>query len=277
MDSYVNGFLASLDEKGYSPNTVQAYRNDLRRLTSFLVSKGKTDWNCVNKSDVSAFLKLQKRRGNSDATARRRAISATSFFRFLVVTGVCQTSPLNNFRPAKPAPEFTKPISERAIKKLLATPTRDNRLAARRDEAILTLLYETGMQVSELVSLDLECIRFQVGEVASVHYSGKKGRDIPISDEACRRIEVYLNTSRPYLTRHNSQTATLFVDQKGTPLTRQGVWFILKGYARSAGIGNISTRTLRISRETHLLASGTPLRTVREMLGQCHFSAKPNH
>jgi integrase/recombinase XerD len=169
-----------------------------------------------------------------------------------------------------------KAISPNEVDELLEQPGRRCTPEAKRDRAMLELLYATGMRVTELVSLDISNLNLEP-QSPYVRCIGKgaKERTIPFHDQALEALVDYIEEGRGLILRNPSEQA-LFVNRRGERLTRQGFWLILKGYAQAAGLNTAETRvtphTLRHSFATHMLRGGMPLRNVQEMLGHANIS-----
>jgi integrase/recombinase XerD len=279
MDDHVGQFLHYLSvEKGSSTNTIAAYRNDLSQFRSYLqtstsVNGDPPSWNAVDRALIIDYISELKRRQYAEATVARKIAAVKAFFAFLhQVEGIVAQNPTDNvgFRVPKSLP---KPLSIREIDELLEQPARRATPEAKRDRAMLELLYATGMRVTELVSLDINHVHINP-RAPHVRCLGKasKERTIPIHRDALDALEEYLNDGRPYLVKNKHQPA-LFVNRRGERLTRQGFWLILKGYAKTADIAKVVTpHTLRHSFATHMLRGGAPLRNVQELLGHANMS-----
>ena len=279
MDDFVGQFLHYLSvEKGSSANTIAAYGNDLRQFQSFLHSQGKTNnssnlWASVSRPVVIDYIADLKKRQYAEATVARKVAAIKAFFAFLhQVEGLNDQNPTENvgFRVPKSLP---KPLSIKEIDELLEQPARKATPEAKRDKAMLELLYATGMRVTELVSLDISSAHLSES-APHVRCIGKgsKERTIPIHKDALCALEEYLNDGRPHLVRDKEHPA-LFVNCRGERLTRQGFWLILKGYAKKAAIlKTVTPHTLRHSFATHMLRGGAPLRNVQELLGHANMS-----
>jgi integrase/recombinase XerD len=164
-----------------------------------------------------------------------------------------------------------RPISVSQVRALLEQPTRQSKPEARRDSAMLELLYASGMRVSELVSLNLEDVNTGSGDVRCFG-KGHKERIIPIHERAASAVEEYVREARPHMLRRDDERA-LFLNHRGERLTRQGFWQILKQYARAAGLASeVTPHTLRHSFATHMLSGGADLRAVQELLGHANIS-----
>jgi integrase/recombinase XerD len=279
MDDPVGQFLHYLSvEKGSSTNTIAAYKNDLSQFRSYLqaaanLNGGSPPWRSVSRTAIIEYIGELKRKGYAEATVARKIAAIKAFFTFLhQVETAIDNNPTENvgFRVPKSLP---KPLSIREIDELLEQPARHSTPEAKRDKAMLELLYATGLRVTELVSLDVSHVHMNK-RAPHVRCMGKasKERTIPIHQDALTALQDYLDEGRPRLVRNKHQGA-LFVNRRGERLTRQGFWLILKGYAKSAEIAKpVTPHTLRHSFATHMLKGGAPLRNVQELLGHANMS-----
>jgi len=275
MNDPLDDFLSFLSaEKGASNNTVAAYRNDLRQLATYM--KPKEDgrpWEKVDRMLIQDFILDLKKRKYAETTVARKVAAIRSFFSFLEAEGVVCNNPTEGLASPRVGKMLPKAISPNEVDELLEQPCKRSTPEARRDRAMLELLYATGMRVTELVSLDLLSLSLDP-ENAYVRCSGKgaKERIIPIHEQAAETVQDYLEEARPALVRNKNEKA-LFVNRRGERLTRQGFWLILKGYARAANLReDVTPHTLRHSFATHMLRGGMPLRHVQEMLGHANIS-----
>jgi integrase/recombinase XerD len=273
----IERFLTYLSvEKGFSENTLLAYRNDLENdLLGFaereISKRGSIPmWPNFVRQDTISYLLYLKDRGYAATTQARKVAAAKSFFGFMVKEGLLKTSPTENIGAPNVGRPLPKPISVTEVRKLLDQPASLNTPEAKRDTAMLQLLYASGMRVSELVSLNIDDI-MDDGYVRAFG-KGHKERIIPIHQHAIGVLDDYLKTGRPQLCQ-NSDEKGLFLNRRGDRLTRQGFWQILKAYAKSAELGrNITPHTLRHSFATHMLSGGADLRSVQELLGHANIS-----
>jgi integrase/recombinase XerD len=264
-------------EKGFSGNTLQAYRNDLYQLVEFLEARGAgratpLTWPEVDLNLLSDYVAaLREKRGYQLATTARKVAAIKSFFNFLVQEGLISQDPteaLSSPRVGRSLPKF---LTEEEVRSLLAQPAGEETPEAKRDLAMLELLYATGMRVSELVSLNLGDVNTEEGYVRCLG-KGSRERVIPVYPRAARAVKSYLEEARPRLVT-SPQEQALFVNRRGERLTRQGFWLILKGYAKRAGIRKpITPHILRHSFATHMLQGGAPLRNVQEYLGHASIT-----
>lgn len=262
----MSGFLEYLQvEKGYSPHTVAAYRNDLQKFFCYLKTKGLTELSAVSRDQLAAYIFSLRKNSASGATIARQIASLRGFFRFLCLENVLKFDPSVNLETPKLAKKLPRVLSTLEMDKLLSDPSDMNPLSLR-DKAMLELLYATGMRVSELVNLDLKLVDLEIGYVRCTG-KGDKERLIPLGRVAARWIKAYLEYGRPHLLKKKTLNA-VFLNNIGGRLTRQGFWKIIKKHAQNRGITtDITPHTLRHSFATHLLANGADLRSVQELLG----------
>jgi integrase/recombinase XerD len=275
MSKNLGEFLVFLAvEKGASANTIAAYKNDLQQLADFIGSrKGSDGWRGLERPDIQDFILHLKDRGYTETSVARKVAAVRSFFAFLAAEGTIATNPTEGLSSPRVGKTLPKAISPNEVDELLEQPARRSTPEAKRDRAMLELLYATGMRVTELVSLDVGNLTLDP-RAPFVRCLGKgaKERSVPIHDHALEALNGYLEEGRPLLVRNHNETA-LFVNRRGERLTRQGFWLILKGYARSANLGpDVTPHTLRHSFATHMLRGGMPLRNVQEMLGHANIS-----
>jgi integrase/recombinase XerD len=212
-----------------------------------------------------------KERQYAPTTIARKVAAARSFFGFLTAEGIIKTDPTKNMSSPSVGKPLPKPISISEVRRLLEQPAKQDTAEAKRDKAMLELLYASGMRISELVSLNLGDIDLDGGFVRCLG-KGKKERMIPIYEGAARSVKEYIDKVRPRVSRNKSETA-LFLNPRGERLTRQGFWQKLKEYVKSAKLSSeVSPHTLRHSFATHMLSGGADLRAVQELLGHANIS-----
>ncbi|MFC1928094.1 site-specific tyrosine recombinase XerD [Chloroflexota bacterium] len=270
-------FLTYLSvEKGFSDNTLAAYRNDLSQLASFIEEDATKrsltpSWADFSRQGMLSYLLNLKERNYAATTMARKVAAAKSFFSFMVAEGTLKDNPTENVASPSVGRSLPKPISVSQVRRLLEQPTKLSTPEAKRDSAMLALLYASGMRVSELVSLNLGDVDTEGGFVRCFG-KGHKERLIPIYRQAALTVEEYTKEGRPHLARNEEEKA-LFLNRRGERLTRQGFWQILKGYAKAAELDEeITPHTLRHSFATHMLSGGADLRSVQELLGHANIS-----
>ena len=272
IESFLN-YLAV--EKGFSQNTAAAYRNDLYQLASFVeeeaVRRGSApSWSSFGRQGILSYLLNLKERNYAATTIARKVAAMRSFFEFMMNEGNIKDNPSRDIASPKVGRALPKPISISQVRRLIDEPARQSKSEAQRDTAILHLLYASGMRVSELVSLNLNDIDLAGGFVRCFG-KGHKERIIPIAPRAAQAVDDYLKELRPRLVQRSEEPA-LFLNARGERLTRQGLWQILKEYAKSVGLEGITPHTLRHSFATHMLSGGADLRSVQELLGHANIS-----
>jgi len=275
MRKSMEDFLTYLSvEKGASANTVAAYRNDLQQLAAFIGSRpGTKGWQSLDRATIQDFILHLKERGYTETSVARKVAAVRSFFAYLSAEGIVTANPTEGLTSPRVGKTLPRAISPNEVDELLEQPARRATPEAKRDRAMLELLYATGMRVTELVSLDVAHL---ILEPRSPYVrclgKGAKERTIPIHDQALEALVAYLGEGRALMVRNRDESA-LFVNRRGERLTRQGFWLILKGYAKSANLSSdITPHTLRHSFATHMLRGGMPLRNVQEMLGHANIS-----
>ncbi len=279
MDEGINSFISSLSvEKGFSNNTLDAYKNDLSQFAEYIrkqaakEDKQKLTWEGVDRSAILDYLVTLRERSYAPATMARKVAAIKSFFNFLVSEGTLKKNPTEGISGPKVGKALPKAISVEEVELLLEQPEKVNTPEGKRDKAMLELLYATGMRVSEMVSLNVRDVNLKAGFVRCFG-KGSKERIIPIHSKAIKAVKTYLDESRPKLLGATGETS-LFLNRRGQRLTRQGFWLILKGYAEKARIeADITPHVLRHSIATHLLHSGKMnLRELQELLGHANIS-----
>ena len=277
MREAIRNFLDYLVvERGLSQNTIEAYRNDLQQLASFMQEEATKQgaippWAGFNRQSMLSYLLNLKERNYAPTTVARKVAATKSFFSFMVSEGIIKSNPIQEVGSPRVGKSLPKPISISQVRRLLEQPTKRDTPEAKRDTAMLELLYASGMRVSELVSLNLNDMDMEGGYVRCFG-KGHKERLIPIHKRATSAVENYIKEDRPRLA-HGKDEPALFLNARGERLTRQGLWQILKGYAKSAELGtDITPHTLRHSFATHMLNGGADLRSVQELLGHANIS-----
>ena len=293
MNREVDNFLNFLSvEKGFSQNTLVAYRNDLTQFCEYLVraqdrhreanvllagtnggvmSPDTIDWTSVTKIRLIPFIMDMKEKQYASSTVARKVAAVKSFFHFLMAEGTIKDDPTENLDSPKVGKSLPRTLSAEEVDELLEQPLRLSTPEALRDKAMLELLYATGMRVSELTSLNLDDVNTSAGYARCLG-KGSKERMVPVGFQAVKAVEDYVSQGRPQLARTQDQHA-LFLNHRGERLTRQGFWLIIKAYAKQAGIPpDITPHTLRHSFATHMLNSGADLRSVQELLGHANIS-----
>lgn len=277
MDSltdYLNLFLQYLRvEKNASPHTVNSYRTDILAFFdhSGLRGEGEVLFTSINAITIRAYLAHLKDEAYARRTIARKMAALRSFFRFLCRESILGANPFATIHSPKLEKRLPSFLDLKEVEELLALP--DKSTAGRRDLAILELLYATGIRVSELSGLVVKDVSIDEGYVL-VYGKGSKERVVPVGRKALAAVKLYLDLSRPRLCAKNpTPHQTLFVNQKGGPLTDRSVRRILEKYVNELALAkHVSPHTIRHTFATHLLNNGADLRSVQELLGHVNLS-----
>lgn len=272
MRETIEAFLRFLElEKGYSGNTLAAYRNDLEQFLQAMEEEGINAWEQVTQDVIIDYIMALREREYASSTVARKIAALKSFFHFLAAEEIISDDPTLNLDSPKVKKRLPVALSYEEVERLLNAPQGSNPKAIR-DKALLELLYATGMRVTELVSLNLEDINLASATVRVTQGKGSKERIIPIHSRAVEALREYLAKARRMLLKSPEERA-LFLNHRGERLTRQGLWLIIKQYVREAGIKTeVTPHTLRHSFATHLLNGKADLRHVQELLGHANIS-----
>lgn len=274
MEDRIQRFLTDpQSERGFSANTIAAYRNDLQQFMIYIVNPPEEDridpvtaWDSLSEAHVGAYVLHLRERSYAPSTVARKTAALKSFCHSLHSTQETTSDVGKTLSAPKVERYVPKAISETEIARLLAQPAAGGsaKPEAVRDSAMLEVLYATGMRVSELVALDLTDLNLTGGSVTCIGKAGRT-RTVPLTQRSINAVDIYLQDARPVLVVEGA--TPLFVNHRGGRLTRQGFWLILKGYAERAGIREITPHTLRHSFATHAVRDGAELRDVQQLLG----------
>lgn len=272
MNLFLKEYLNVLKlEKNLSENTISSYSNDLSAFFRFLESYGLNDPSEVKGSHLSSFFRSLKNLGLTGSSSARYFSSIKGFFRYLLVNKYINENPVEKLTPPKLAKNLPEVLSVNEIDLIFSKPGTGDKLGLR-DRAILELMYACGTRVSEMINLKVSDLFFE-DEVIRVFGKGSKERIVPIGTSAVKWITSYLNKSRPLLEKKMKSENYLFLNGRGTRLSRMGAWKIIGRYAKEAGImKSVHPHTFRHSFATHLLEGGADLRAVQEMLGHADIS-----
>jgi integrase/recombinase XerD len=257
-------------ERGLSENTVSSYSSDLIKYFNYLERKKKLPIT-VSREDIAEYIGLIKKTNSYSARTIARNLSAIKmFYRFLISEGRLADNPARLLEPIKLPSRLPGTLSHDDVERLLSVPDTKTSLGLR-DSAMLELLYATGLRVSELVGLHLVNVNLDPGFIRTVG-KGSKERLVPMGEKARDAIKLYLTYGRPELIRKKN-APYLFLNSRGSSISRQGFWKIIKKYGIIAGITKkITPHSLRHSFATHLLEGGADLRSVQIMLGHSDIS-----
>lgn len=265
----VERHLESLDlERGLSPNTVSAYRRDLEKLAAVLHAKKSPDLLQAQQRHLAEHLRGLRRAGLAPRSISRALVSIRRFYQFLISEGERADDPTSNLVFPRQIRRLPRVLSEEQVNTLLRAPDSASPLGMR-DKAMIELLYATGLRVTELVTLELSQLHLEEGFLVAFG-KGRKERLVPVGDAAERWTRRYLSEVRPALAEGRHET--VFVNSRGSGLSRQGFWKILRAYGVASGVERLSPHVLRHCFATHLLEHGADLRSVQMMLGHTDLS-----
>ncbi len=270
LERLLGDFLSYLTvEKGLSTNTCLAYKRDLKKYLSFLDSQGIKTIDAVSPEIITGFLDSLRRSNQAPASVSRAVASLRTFHKFLVVEDATTVNPTENLVTPKKPLRLPGVLSIEQVGQLLSQPFPKTP-AGRRDRAILETLYACGLRVSELAGLDIDDLDFE-GSYLVCFGKGSKQRLVPFGNRAREALADYLSL-RSVLSKGSRRETALFLNVRGTRLSRQSCWKLVKLYAARVGIKKMYPHTLRHSFATHLLKGGADLRAVQEMLGHASVS-----
>ncbi len=254
--------------KQASSNTVSSYMRDVRQFSTWLRSEEGIDVVDAAQQNISDFLKYLQELGKSGATRSRALASLKNFYGYLVSSGFLNSSPVQRMRLERAGKKLPQILSDQEIENLLAQPS-DSDPKGLRDQAMLQVMYATGIRVSELIGLDLDDVRLDLGIVI---VGNKKVRRIPLYPDALQALRTYITAVRDTMAKEG-ETA-LFVNVGGARMSRQGFWKLLKHYQEMAHIDkDITPHTLRHSFAVHLLERGADISSVQELMGHSDISS----
>jgi len=257
-------------EDGLARNTLEAYRRDLAQFAKWLEARHGKKLIEGDVADIQAYLGHLFKKKTRATSAARLLSSLKRFYRYYLRQGRVKADPTLRIDSPKLPRGLPKSLTEEDVENLLAAPRAEKALGLR-DRAMLETLYASGLRVSELVALKLRQVSQDMGVVRVVG-KGSKERLVPLGEEAIAWIRQYLKEARPELLGGRAAD-DLFVTARGSAMTRQMFWHLLRRYAAQAGLKkSISPHTLRHAFATHLLNHGADLRVVQLLLGHSDIS-----
>jgi len=267
MEQYINDFIVYLQEvKHASKNTLQAYHNDLKKLELFLDKQGIYAVTRISETILNSYVLHLEKEGLSPASVSRNIAALKTFLLYLLKNGIITGDPSERIKPPRVQKKSPQVIETSLIDQLLKQPDKATKKGIR-DRAILELLYATGIKVSELIAI----------KVSDVNLSGRyiicnknRERIIPFGKTAKVALQEYLNIREKAFNKNNYEF--LFLNSAGEKLTRQGLWKILKAYAKQVGVDEINPNVIRNSFAAHLIDNGADLGSVQEFLGHADIT-----
>ncbi len=254
-------------ERGLSKNTISAYKRDLERFFTFLDSQ-KVEPIFLQGLQLTEYVALLRTKDLSESTIARSVVAIRNWMEFTSKEKKF-INPIKDFKPPKSNLRLPKALKIEEVASLISAVSIGDSPSSLRDGAIVELLYGTGARISEIVELNVQDIsKFDGDQVTALRLTGKGGktRVVPIGKYAQSALDQYLIRVRPGMLK--KQESALFLNARGTRLSRQSVWSMITSGAKSAGISTaVSPHSLRHSFATHLLDGGADIRVVQELLG----------
>ena len=267
----ISDFLLWLSvEKGRADTTLAAYKRDLNKLIDWINDNG-LSIQTLGENDAIRFLRSLQAADYSDATITRTMVSVRSLYMFMDIEGLRMDNPTKNIELPRVPKGLPKALSVEEVNELLAAIEGDSP-SARRDRAILEVLYGTGARITEVVNLSLGDLD-HADNLIKVLGKGDKERIVPVGRFAMKALNAWLEPEgrgsfEPKEWKSRRDSEALFLNTRGTRLSRQGGWGIVKKYGAKVGLGSkLSPHTLRHCCATHMLEHGADIRTVQELLG----------
>ena len=259
-------FLVYLEkEKDMAQTTLRAYAADATEFETYLRTKKDKELKSAGNADVVAFLLFLKGEGKSGSTVNRKLASIRALYHFLLSENIVAEDPTVNIKSPRLPRKKVQFLSIEEVERILAQP--DSSIKGIRDKALLELLYASGMRVSEIAMANLPDLNLRIGFITCSGEHGK-ARVIPVGRPARAALESYIYEARKALVRDREDDGALFVNYVGKRMSRQGVWKILKDYAKKANLEHkLSPQILRNSFAAHMIQNGADLKSLQELLG----------
>lgn len=272
MREFLKEYLSLLSlEKNLSVNSVESYRNDITNLIKYLEAHNIADLNEVTSDSLRGFFSFYKEMGVATATTSRYLSSIKGFFKYCFTSKYIEINPTEKLTSVKITRKLPVVLSFLEVESIFSKPNTSDTLGLR-DRAILELFYSSGLRVSELINLKLGDL-FLTDEVIRVFGKGSKQRIVPIGTSGIEWLSIYLKKARPLLEKKMKSQSIIFLNKRGTKLSRMGIWKIVNHYVKEAGIiKDVHPHTFRHTFATHLVEGGADLRAVQEMLGHSDIS-----
>jgi len=257
-------------ERGLASNTIASYRFDLLKYYKFIRINNKITFQSANQNIILKYYHYLNNIQLGINSIFRNLVAIKMFYRFLFTEGYIKEDLTRYIEFPKLTKKLPQTLNIKELKKLLDTDNFKG-ILGKRDQAIIELLYATGMRVSELISLKLNDINLDY-RLLKCTGKGSKERWVPFNFKASTVLQDYIKLIRPKLLKGN-KNELLFLNNNGQPISRQGVFYLVRNYAKKSGIRkNVTPHTLRHTVATHLIENGADLRTVQEMLGHSDIS-----
>ena len=256
-------------ERRLSPHTLSNYQRDLQQAASLLLERRQHDWSAVTQHEVRALVAIWHRRGKGGTSIQRMLSSLRTFYGFLLREGLAKDNPADGVRAPKSAKRLPKTLDQEQVGHLLDSNLEDDPLALR-DQAMMELIYSSGLRLAELVSLDIDTIDFRDGEMVVIG-KGAKARLLPVGAPAITAVREWIKQRLSFV--KNADEKALFVNTRGRRVSARTVQQRLARAAKSRGLGqHLHPHMLRHSFATHMLEASGDLRAVQELLGHANLT-----
>jgi len=265
IDQFIDYYWLST---GASKNTLAAYRSDLKIFNKWLAGKS---FISVNSKHIQDYFSDRQKNNISSSSQARILTCLHSFYQYLLSNQLIKKDPTEQFSHPKLEKKLPVFLNIQEVEKLLEAPSSSS-LFGQRDRAMLELLYSCGLRVSELISLSYHNINLKE-EFIRIHGKGNKERILPMGEVAIDYLMKYETNARPLLLK-NDQSDSYFLSNRGSAMSRQNFFYIIKAYANQVGIDKpLSPHSLRHAFATHLVQKGADLRSVQLLLGHSDISS----
>ncbi len=275
MEEQLLAFLKFLQQEyKYSNNTIAAYKNDLSQFASYLKGHQLNNaggWKSIGSDEINGYVDFMKEQPYASSSVARKVAAVKSFFNYLHANKIVEDNPTIEIDSPKVKKRLPKTLSSEEVEKLLEAPSQKKSPKNLRDMALLNMLYSTGMRVTEVVSLRLEDVDLN-NKVLYCPGKDDQVRELPFDQYTKAILANYLESGRPFLVKDKDEEA-MFLNHRGQQLTRQGLWLIIKAYAKEAELSvAVTPHTLRHSFAAHKLDGGSDLQEVQKLLGHANIS-----
>ena len=258
-------------EKKMAVNSRMAYEGDVEELHTFLRERGNDQPLTASNTDLVAWMLKLKNDGRSGSTLNRKLAAVRGYYSFFIKQGMISVDPTENIKSPKVKRKEIEYLTVEEVEHLLEQP--DDSKKGIRDQALLELLYAAGLRVTEAANANVTDLNLRIGFITCSGEHGK-ARIVPLGRPSREAIEKYVYDIRPQILGEKDDDGALFLNTNGSRLTRQGVWKILKEYAKKAGLENrLSPQTLRNSFAVHMVQNGADLKSIQELMGHEDLAA----
>lgn len=272
MNNYIENYKKILYSKNLSSNTISSYVYDLNKFDEYIKNDYNSELSKTKKAQVLTYLVNLQKQGKSSSTISRTISALKNFFEYLKKERIVCDNPVLSIHSPKQIKKIPVILSEEEINELMNIPDK-NTFKGSRDSAILELMYASGIKVTELINIKMHNVNLFA---CIINIEGSKERIVPIGQTAENSIVDYLKNYRNIKCKDNNEY--LFINSSGEPISRQGIWKILKYYEKKMNLNKeLSPQILRNSFAVHLLSHGADLGTVQELMGLISLSATQNY